>query len=327
VPVDGEEAGMTEISVKPLQDDLPFGSRIGGVTREVLKDDTVRRQLNRVFEDRGMLVFEDVEPSSAMQLAVSTLFGPLKAHPVKVVPKLDEDKMPGVIVLEHDPLRNSIIELDGKVLVAWSPWHFDHCYNNKLNRAGVLRASVIAPEGGQTVFADGIQLYKDFPAALLRRIEGQKVLYTLDLLYGHMRFGRPKTFRELRAPTLTDILEQARQFPRAIHPAVWTRKSGEKVLHVSPWMAVGLEGHEDPEGDALLEEVSQAIAARVRPYFHQWKPTDMVIWDNWRMLHAVTGIDPKYPRQMHRTTIEGDYGHGYFEGDFQGHEVLERVTV
>ena len=139
-----------------------------------------------------MLVFEDVEPTSEMQLAVSTVFGRLKDHPVKVVPRVDQKQMPGVIILEHDPLRNSIIELDGKKLVGWLPWHFDHCYNNKLNRAGVLRASVIAPEGGRTGFADGIQLYKAISPELLRRIEGLNILYTLDLLYGHMRFGRPK---------------------------------------------------------------------------------------------------------------------------------------
>ena len=39
----------------------------------------------------------------------------------------------------------------------------------------------------------------------------------------------------------------------------------------------------------------------------------MVIWDNWRMLHAVEGNDPKYERQTQRTTIKGDYGLGYFE--------------
>jgi taurine dioxygenase len=317
---------MAQIKVKPLQDDLAFGSRITGATQEVLKDETVRSQVNDIFEDRGMIVFEDVEPTSEMQLAVSTVFGRLKDHPVKVVPRVDHKQMPGVIILEHDPLRNSIIELDGKKLVGWLPWHFDHCYNNKLNRAGVLRASVIAPEGGRTGFADGIQLYKAISPELLRRIEGLNILYTLDLLYGHMRFGRPKTFREIEKPSVTDILDQARELPRAVHPAVWTRKAGEKVLHVSPWMAVGIEGREDPEGDLLLEAVSQEIWAKVQPYFHQWKPTDMVIWDNWRMLHSVSGHDPKYPRQMHRTTIEGDYGLGYFENAAKGHAILE-MTV
>ena len=40
----------------------------------------------------------------------------------------------------------------------------------------------------------------------------------------------------------------------------------------------------------------------------------MVIWDNWRCLHSVSGMSPEHTRCMHRTTIEGDYGLGRFEG-------------
>jgi taurine dioxygenase len=46
---------------------------------------------------------------------------------------------------------------------------------------------------------------------------------------------------------------------------------------------------------------------------HQWKLGQMLTWDNWRMLHCVSGCDADVPRQMHRTTIAGDYGLGYFE--------------
>ena len=39
----------------------------------------------------------------------------------------------------------------------------------------------------------------------------------------------------------------------------------------------------------------------------------MLIWDNWRVLHSVSGSAPEEGRCMHRTTIEGDYGLGRFE--------------
>ena len=107
----------------------------------------------------------------------------------------------------------------------------------------------------------------------------------------------------------------AKKLPRAIHPAVWTRDSGEKVLHVSPWMAEGIEGDETPEGDPLLETVCQEILHKIKPYFHEWQPTDMLIWDNWRMLHPSAATIPMTARIMHRTTIKGDYGLGCFEGN------------
>jgi taurine dioxygenase len=55
-------------------------------------------------------------------------------------------------------------------------------------------------------------------------------------------------------------------------------------------MAEGIEGAENAEGDALLDAVSREIfaLAKTHSYFHAWKLTDMVIWDNWRVLHGVS---------------------------------------
>ena len=302
---------MAAINVKPLQKELPFGARVGGVTWEALEDAGIRQQLNEVFEARGMIVFEDIEPSSKMQVAISEVFGPLKDHPVKIVQRVDQDAMPGVIAITTDP-SGCIVEIDGKPLITWQPWHFDHSYNNELNRAGVLRAKTIAPEGGLTAFADGIQIYNDMEPTLRAKIEKLNIIYTLDLHYARQTFGLPKNFREIQ-PKSAKLLEIAKTFPRAIHPAVWTRKSGEKVLHLSPYGTRGIEHMENAEGQALLREVWDEVERSIKPYYHEWKLTDMLIWDNWRMLHQACGCDPKYDRVMHRTTIKGDYGLGRWE--------------
>ncbi len=318
---------MSTITVSPLSGEVSFGSRVSGVTLDLLREEAVRNQLNDVFQQRGLIVFEDVEPTSRMHVEISNVFGPLKDHPVAAVERVDNDTMPGVIDMRNDPSDTGIWEIEGKRLAHWLPWHFDHCYNNELNRAGVLRALEIPPEGGLTGFADGIELYQAISPELRKKLESRKIVYTLDLAYDHMRFGKPVTFREIKAqPGHAKMTELAKTLPRAIHPAVWTRKSGEKVLHVSPWMAVGIEGEENAEGDSLLAAACEEILAKVHPYFHSWKPTDMLIWDNWRVLHSVSGHDPKYPRRMQRTTIKGDYGLGYFENNGVGDKVLE-MTV
>jgi taurine dioxygenase len=315
-----------KLEVRPLRDDLAFGARIGGVTRDNLNDETVRAELNRVFEDRGLIVFEGVEPSAQMHAELSNVFGPMKDHPSKAVPRVDQDSMPGVIDMHTKAHEPGAIEVEGKTLISWLPWHFDHAYNNELNRAGVLRAIDIPPEGGLTGFADGIELYKLLSPELREKIEGRNVLYRMNVIMENLRFGRPEQFEVLaERPSAQLVMDAAVGVPRAVHPAVWTRKSGEKVLHVSPWMAEGIEGAEDAEGDALLQAVAQEIfaLAKTHSYFHAWKTTDMIIWDNWRVLHAVSGHDPKYPRRMQRTTIAGDYGLGYFENGGTGSKVLE----
>ncbi len=324
---DSMERDMASMNIRPLQKDLSFGVRIGGVTQELLKDEAVRKEIRELFEREGMIVFEDIEPTGQMHVALSNVFGPLKEHPVPGVARVDRNTLPGVIDMYHKAGEGGVVELNGKRISQWLPWHFDHCYNNELNRAGVLRAIEIAPEGGLTGFADGIGLYKALSPELRDRIEGKNIIYTLNLIYANMRFGKPKGFVELEAkPGAVAMTEQGKQTPRAIHPAVWTRNTGEKVLHVSPWMSEGIQGHEDKEGDALLEAVCQEINTKARAYFHKWKLTDMVIWDNWRMLHSVTGMDPNYSRRMQRTTIKGDYGLGFFENGGVGDKILE-MTV
>ena len=320
----------TRIEVQPLRDGLSFGARAAGVTFEALRDESVRRELNDVFEERGLVIFEEVEPSGAMHVAISNVFGPLKDHPSKAVPRVDQNSMPGVIDMTYDPASNeglARIEIAGKRLAQWLPWHFDHAYNNELNRAGVLRAIDIPPQGGLTGFVDGIELYSLLSPELRERIEGRNVLYRMNVIMGDMRFGRPEGYRVIEEKPASEnaVMIAAEGVPRSVHPAVWTRADGQKVLHVSPWMAEGIEDQESAEGEALLEAVSREInmLAKAHSYFHRWRSTDMLIWDNWRMLHAVSGHDPQHRRRMQRTTIEGDYGLGYFEGNGTGSQVLE----
>ncbi len=328
----------SEIRIRNLSPNLSFGSVVDGATVENLADPAIRARLNELFEERGMIVFENGEPSGRMHLAVSNVFGPLKDHPTTSTPRaMDADVAPGVIDMHHhsrkivtDEDKKDMVEINGKLLARYSPWHFDHCYNDELNRAGVLRATINAPdgEGGRTGFADGVDLYNKFSPELRAKIEGLNVIYTLDVRLTKMRFGKNfKTFGD--TPMMIKVVEEARTFPRAMHPAVWTRHDGSKVMHVGPWMAEGIEHHENPEGDALFEEVCQEInrVADANSYWHVWKPTDLLIWDNWRMLHAVEGCDPIYERRTQRTTIKGDYGLGYFEGGKKIGEVMREIAL
>jgi len=306
---------MTDVTVRHIRDDLPFGARVGGVTHAQLEDSEVRSRLVEVFEDRGLLIFEGVDPTPEMQVAISTVFGPLKDHPSSATPRAGGQAL-GVIELRHEPNEGGVVQVDGRLLSQWLPWHFDHCYNDQLNRAGVLRAVEVPPDGGMTGFVDGIALYGAISPEVRDRIEGEMVIYAMDVVLDNLRFGRPEGFIEVQAsPQSVGVMAEYEHRPRAIHPAVWTRRSGEKVLHVSPWMAKGVEGRDDSEADSLLTDVSKEIveAAKGLSYFHRWEPTDMVIWDNWRVLHSVSGSAPEYGRCMHRTTIAGDYGLGRFE--------------
>jgi taurine dioxygenase len=305
---------MTALTTKPLKDDLPFGVRISGVNRESVKDEAVRKQILDLYEERGLVVFEGMEQSTEMQLELSEVFGPLEAHPLAAANKhVDGANLPGVIVIDSKPEEAGIIEIEGEEIAGWTPWHFDSSYTKKLCRGAVLRAITIAPEGGRTGFGDGIQLYNDFPPRLRDKLEGKEIIYHPHLMITNLRFGMPKNWRYVKlGHNSQKMLDISVDKTAAAHPAIWTRKTGEKVLHLSSQCAAGIVGMDPAEGEALLEEALQEIYAVMTPYWHTWSPTDMVVWDNWRFIHQGGGMPIQYARRLDRTTIAGDYGLGRF---------------
>src|SRR5579871_3933085 len=135
---------MAQLDISPLQDGLTFGARIKGITRQSTADAAIRAEVSAIFEQAGMILFENVEQTDEMQVALSNIFGPLKEHPVASLTRVNADAMPGVIQINQPPHSGNIVEINGRQLSNWLPWHFDHCYNNELNRAGILRSVVIA---------------------------------------------------------------------------------------------------------------------------------------------------------------------------------------
>ena len=309
---------MTALDIRPLTDDHPFGARISGVTMDNVADENIRQAMRDTFEDRGMIVFEDVEQSEDMQFAISEVFGPSQDYAIKDS-SFEDRKRKGLISFAAEEGAATIVEFGGRVIAGHVPWHFDACYADKLNRAGVLRMVQNAPEEGMTGFCDGVQIYPALPREWQEKAEAIDVVYWQYNMYHEQRFGMPKDFRLVRqAEASKQLFAASLDIPRTVHPAVWQRKSGEKVFHVSPWQADGIAGMEGPEGDALLEDVIQQMFKVIQPYWHDWGENQMVIWDNWRFVHSASGYQPHYARKALRTTIQGEYGLGCYRKDWTG---------
>ena len=76
--------------------------------------------------------------------------------------------------------------------------------------------------------------------------------------------------------------------PPVIHPLVRTNaRTGRKSLylasHASHIVGLALE-----EGRALIEQLTEHATQRRFVYSHQWRPSDLVMWDDsWTMHRAV----------------------------------------
>jgi len=304
------------LTVKPLDPVLPFGARVRGLDLAALEDEAIRQQIRDIFWDRGMILFDGIEPSNELQVETSKLFGPLQEHPIKGMTKTDGAEVPGMVELGAAAEQGTIHEVDGRPVMGLIDWHFDACYTDKLNRGAVLRLITITPVGGLTGFADGVQIWNALSPEWQKKAEGLSVVYHEALMHHEQRFGDLLRHPVTRVQKeLAAMIEVAWGRARAVHPAVWQRHTGEKVLHICPWQAVGIEGQLNEEGDGLFQALWDEVSRVMKPYFHKWSLDQMIVWDNWRFIHSVQGYDPKYPRKARRTTIQGDYGLGRLEGE------------
>ena len=151
-----------------------------------------------------------------------------------------------------------------------------------------------------------------FSDALKAEIEDLYVVYHFDADIAGLRYGKtPGVVLERMNPSAVTVMDRLAELPPVAHPLVFTQEeTGRKVLNFSPWFSLGIEGMDRAASDRILGEVLNVLIDEDNAYFHEWRPGDMVLWDNWRIVHSATGIPAEQRRHMQRTTIEGDYGLG-----------------
>jgi taurine dioxygenase len=294
----------------PLSEDLDFGTVVRGLDADRLDDPATRSALYDLWIDRGLLVFEDGRADEDTHVALSEVFGAPEVHPLRDPAKPGRPELSDI---RYDDVFGDVFEFaDGEQRGAWLPWHFDLVYVDRINHGGILRPVVLPERGGETGFIDQIAAYASLPPDLQARIEGLDVLYRWDMDVTRQRFGAtPGLHMRRMDPRAAKVMARPEGHPVVVHPMVFEQpETGRKVLNVSPWFALGIDGMEGPEGDALLEEVVRHAVDERGAYFHRWRAGDMVLFDNWRMMHCALGVPVGDRRHMQRTTIAGDYGKG-----------------
>lgn len=304
-----EEAAMRQsdmpFSIEPLSSELRFGKVIEGIKAEHLRDEDVRARLRRIWIEDGLVLFRSDEIDEQFHLDLSRIFGPLEQHPVA-----------GTRSAAHPELStmkssHTIVELDGVRGSGYVGWHTDLRYVEHINHGGVLRAIRPTETGGITGFIDLIAAYDSLPQDMKDAAEQLNVVYQA-VAYDKFRYGALGDFKLIEvADFITKAWDRAHiDFPPVVHPMVFVQpETGRKVLNISPFFAMYIEGKNDEAGHALLKRYCDHICNRPA-YRHKWSTRDLILWDNWRMLHSVTPVPLGEERIMQRTNIMGDYGAG-----------------
>ncbi len=269
-----------------------LSSHIGAeVTRVDLSqpmDASLREWLNQAFVQHSVLVFRDQHLSPQQLLAAVRLFG-------EVFPQHNTR-----FALPERPeihyISNQDSFPDGRRYIPGEGYHTDHSNAAEPPKATVLHAVRLPDSGGDTQFVNMQRAYDELPAATQRRIDGLRAIHVYQSRHSE---------RKLMA-----LSEEARRtVPDAVvHPLVRTHpESGRRSIYLNPIRIEGIVGMEETEALALLDELLAHATQPRYEYRHQWRPGDMVMWDNRCLLHTANGdYDMAQVRYLYRVMLKGD---------------------
>jgi len=296
----------------PLSPQL--GLELRGVDLSHPLDAQTEREIVDAWIDAGVLLFRDAAHSPDEHMRLSAIFGEMEPAATK---QLNDPDNPYLMTLSHAPGRSGYQQnyvVDGVERAGWLGWHWDQSFMPTIVRGACLRMTQPARAMGETGFIDAVAAYARLSEDMKRRIENLEVVYEFNPDFASGQFGFPKDIRAVTGgESQVGRGEKVFDFPPSVHPLVITQhETGRKVLKLSPMHARYVLGMDRAESDALLEELAEQLTDRRFAYYHSWSKDDVIVWDNWRVIHSATGVHPDDTRVAQRTTIMGDYKVGRY---------------
>jgi taurine dioxygenase len=266
-----------------------LGAEIAGVDLSRQLDDATFAAIERAYDEYGVIFFRGQSITPAQQVAFTRRFGEIEFNIFGE--RWSVPGQPEIVVLSN-------ITEGGQptgVRRAGENWHSDMCYAARPPRGTILYALEIPDlfglSLGDTEFASAAAAWDALPEPLRRRIDGLRAVFDFS--------ERKRAF----PPTRSEI----DRYPPVTHPIVRTHPyTGRKCLYVMRDDCTGIEGMEAQEAEALIAALADHIVKPAFVYRHQWRPGDLLLWDNCTVQHrAIQDYDLPQRRLMHRTTMGG----------------------
>ena len=199
--------------------------------------------------------------------------------------------------LEGHP-KIAVVPNFGKAKAPAEAWHTDWPHMSTPPAVSVARAHVLPETGGDTMFSNQYTAYErlsDGMKDLLRDRRGkfvgsrprsvQKMTGTSDTL--------PATERE----PVINYHPIARVHPGTGRTALYLNRPGEAM--------VAIEGLTEAESLPILKFLYDQSSTPDNVYRHQWRPGDVVCWDNRCAMHYGVHDYGDVERTLHRITVGG----------------------
>jgi taurine dioxygenase len=257
-----------------------IGAEIHGVDVKRL-DDAGFAAIYRAWLDHNVVVVPGQELEIDDFLRYSRRFGVISPHPSKSTrhPDFPEITVLGINKFRPDGALDEAIYRRGA-----EGWHTDGAYDAEPFKATQLYALAVPSHGGDTLFASMYAAYEGLPSRLKEQLDGKKGVFT----YG----GRRKATALLNP--------EDRDWTPVRHPIIRTHpETGRKALYFDPGKILSIDGFEDAESNALIDELTERMIHPDGEYRHRWRKGDIVIWDNRCSYHKAAGDYPPNEDRIH----------------------------
>ena len=249
--------------------------------------------IRAAYREHGVLVFRRQALSEKELVA----FGRIVGDPAIYAETAWLSTEPEVIILSN--LRDAEGQMLGGLGNHELTWHTDQSYYARPVTGCFLYGVELPADGGMTSWASLIRAYETLPPALRNAVEGAVVTFSFAARVGPLHPGRDAKNHNL--------VKRLAETPDVKHPLVNTNPAtGRKSLFIDPNTVTGIDGMPDDEAHDLL---GQLLAHTVQPenvYDHDWRPGDLVLWDNAVVLHKREAFPNECHRQVKRLIINLD---------------------
>ena len=258
----------------------PIGAEIVGVDVKTM-DETAFGRIYQAWLDCNVICVRGQELAIGDFLTYSQRFGSIAPHPSKVTrhPDCPEVTLLGVNKFLPDGTLDREIYKRGA-----QGFHTDGSYEEIPFKATQLYALAIPSTGGDTYFSSAYAAYEELPQHLKQKLEGR---------YGAFKYGGRKKLNRL-------LNEEDRNAKPARHAFVQVHpETGRKLLYYDQGKILAIEGLEEAESDAIIDEMSAYMSEPPAQYRHKWSKGDIVIWDNRCSYHKAAGDYPPEEDRIH----------------------------
>ena len=257
-----------------------IGAEIHGVDVRTL-DDAGFAAIYRAWLDHNVVVVPGQDLEIDDFLRYSRRFGVINPHPSKSTrhPDYPEITVLGINKFGPDGTLDQAIYRRGA-----EGWHTDGAYDAEPFKATQLYALAVPSRGGDTLFASMYAAYDALPSRLKERLEGRKGVFT---------YGGRRNATALLNP-------EDRDWTPVRHPIIRTHpETGRKGLYFDPGKILSIDGLDDAESDALIDELTERMIQPEGEYRHRWRRGDIVTWDNRCSYHKAAGDYPPEEDRIH----------------------------